>query len=830
MADTTLSFNVLARDNASRTITKVGKSFGGLHASVGKVTKGLGFLGPAIAGIGAGAAATALIDMAKGAMEDEAAQKTLATQLKNSAKATDAQVTAVEDYISATGKAKGITDDEMRPALANLVRATNDVGEAQSLMNLAMDVSRGTGKDLGAVSIALAKAQNGNVGALGKLGIATKDANGKTLSFEQITAKLATTFKGQANVHANTLAGKMDRLKLVFDETKESIGAKLLPIAEKFGTWMLTKGIPAIERFIQNMKDGKGAGGELAQTLRDTTSAIGAIAGAADKSHGFMSRHQKIMDAIRFVLNKVPFSYGQIKSAILGAKFVIEGGTAAFDGLKSAVSSVVTWFKNLDSTGKNLVDGLKRGVVGALKGIGPWFKRTLVDPIVNWVKASFGIRSPSTVFAGIGSMLMAGLKTGLVRGLVAVAKWVGGLRTSVLRNIGDTSRTLYSRGTGFLSGLLSGLSDRWRSVTRWIGGLRASASAWLGDTSRTLYSRGSGFLQGLWAGLIDKWQSVTKWISGLKASVSAWIGDTSKFLYGRGSAVLSGFLSGMSNKWQEVTKWVSGIATWIKNNKGPVSLDGRLLIPAGQAIMSGFLKGLKSGAGPAWDFVKGVGGKSVDMLRSVFGGNEAIIPGDVGVLTGPNRRVFYQGEALDLSTYRKIKQAEARLGEALNITQGSYERRSSFSGSTHTGGGVFDVVGGNLTRINSILRGLGFASWVRQPWQGPWPAHVHAIERGNTRASDSAKAQVADFLRGGDGLAGYKQGTPWVPNDQLAFLHKGEAVLPAEVNKARMNGGGGDTHYHITVNGALDPIRTAQQIRQMLLKLKNTNRSNLGLA
>ena len=81
-------------------------------------------------------------------------------------------------------------------------------------------------------------------GALGRLGIATKDAEGKTLTFDQITANMAQTFKGQASDAAGTLEGKMGRLSLIFSETKETIGAAFLPALTNVGTWFLEKGVP----------------------------------------------------------------------------------------------------------------------------------------------------------------------------------------------------------------------------------------------------------------------------------------------------------------------------------------------------------------------------------------------------------------------------------------------------------------------------------------------------------------------------------------------------------------------------------------------------------
>ena len=99
----------------------------------------------ALAGVGA-----ALFDATKGAMEDAAAQKQLSLALKNSTGATDAAIGATEDWISAQGRALGVADDDLRPALAKLARQTHDVATAQKAAKLAMDISAATGQDLGA--------------------------------------------------------------------------------------------------------------------------------------------------------------------------------------------------------------------------------------------------------------------------------------------------------------------------------------------------------------------------------------------------------------------------------------------------------------------------------------------------------------------------------------------------------------------------------------------------------------------------------------------------------------------------------------------------------
>ena len=205
--------------------------------------------GAAFAVAGAAALAYAgvlLVDGVKSAIADEEAQTKLATTLKNVTGATDEQIAATESWITTQGLSLGITDEELRPALERLTRATGDVGKAQSLASLAFDISAGTGKSLEAVSNALGKAVEGNTGALGKLGIGISAADLKSMSLEEITAKLGDTFGGQATDQAETFGGKLDRLKLAFDEGKETVGSFVLDALTPLVSIFVSKVIPTI--------------------------------------------------------------------------------------------------------------------------------------------------------------------------------------------------------------------------------------------------------------------------------------------------------------------------------------------------------------------------------------------------------------------------------------------------------------------------------------------------------------------------------------------------------------------------------------------------------
>lgn len=218
----------------------------------------------AIAGAAAGAMALKIgVDSVKAALEDQKSQRRLAVALKNTTGATAKQVKAVEKYITKASLANGIADDELRPAFQRLTQVTKSTTKAQDLMNLALDVSAGTGKSVESVSVALAKAYGGQLAGLKKLGISLDANTLKNKDTKKAFEELAKTYSGQALQASQSLEGKMKRLSVAIGETKESIGVALLPFVERLATFITEKGVPAIEGFVGAFtgKDGKGLDG-----------------------------------------------------------------------------------------------------------------------------------------------------------------------------------------------------------------------------------------------------------------------------------------------------------------------------------------------------------------------------------------------------------------------------------------------------------------------------------------------------------------------------------------------------------------------------------------
>ena len=237
--------------NAEDTSSTFGDKLGGAFKAVGVAAAAAG------AAIGA-MAIKAAVHGVKSAIEDEAAQAKLATTLQNVTDATDLQIASVEKYILKTSLATGITDDQLRPSLDRLVRSTKSVEEATRLQSLAIDIAAGTGKGLAQVTEALSKAYDGSFGALKKLGVPIDENIIKTKDFDAAVQTLSTTFAGQADVAANTYAGRFARMKVAMDEAKETLGFALLPVVEKFSKFMTESGIPALNAFISGLTGEEG--------------------------------------------------------------------------------------------------------------------------------------------------------------------------------------------------------------------------------------------------------------------------------------------------------------------------------------------------------------------------------------------------------------------------------------------------------------------------------------------------------------------------------------------------------------------------------------------
>lgn len=206
-----------------------------------KVSGAAKVAGAALIGLGAAA-----IHAGQAAAEDAQSQALLANSMQKNAGATKAGIAATEDWIAKQSLATGVADDELRPALATLVRSTGDVAKSQDALKVAMDVSAATGKDLTSVSAAMAKGFAGSTTSIGKLVPGISKAALESGNMTRVMGELADKTGGAMAKQAGTAAGQMDIMTNQMNEAEESIGAALLPVMAQLAT-MLTK----VATFIQ---------------------------------------------------------------------------------------------------------------------------------------------------------------------------------------------------------------------------------------------------------------------------------------------------------------------------------------------------------------------------------------------------------------------------------------------------------------------------------------------------------------------------------------------------------------------------------------------------
>jgi hypothetical protein len=390
----TLKLSILADvDNLKKGLTDAGtdtETFGGKLSGFGKAA------GAAFAVAGAAALAYAgalLVDGVKAAVEDEAAQVKLATAIKNVTSATDATIASVESYITQTALAVGVSDDELRPSFARLVKSTGDVEAAMKLQGVALDASVGSGKSLETTSNLIAKAFDGNTAALAKLDIGLTAAELKTMSFDEAIAAVTATYEGSANAAADTFAGKIDRLKIAFDEGKETVGAFVLDAITPMVTLFVDKVIPTLSTLATDIgEDLQPVFESLGTFFKDTflpglTSLWDYLnkyvvpifkAGLTPVLEGVKTVFKAVGDLIEdntgffkllgvgvtaFLLVARPFAAflgGAFKTAWSGVALIINGVSKAIQGVVAGINAAIK-VVNLLIKGYNIVNNLKPG-------------------------------------------------------------------------------------------------------------------------------------------------------------------------------------------------------------------------------------------------------------------------------------------------------------------------------------------------------------------------------------------------------------------------------------------------------------------------------------
>ena len=328
-----------------------------------RLTKFGGIAAKAFAVAAAAAAAYAIkigIDGVKAAIEDEAAQAKLATTLRNATGATDAQIASTEKYLTTLALQTAKSDGELRPALERLALSTNSVKDAQDLLEVSTRISVNSGVELQTVANAIAKAQDGNTTSLARLGIGLSAAEVKGMSFAEILDRINAIYP-DLGANADTLAFKMEQMRIGFDEAKETIGFALLPIMTSLIEFINNQALPAFNAFIAGLTGNNGAVEGLNETETSAYNvgvSIGELAGSVGQLAAVFSKDGKSsMEGFITILNAV--------AAVANVVVTIIKELIAFI---IAMANEVISFLNLFGAGIAKINNIKGTAFGGMGG------------------------------------------------------------------------------------------------------------------------------------------------------------------------------------------------------------------------------------------------------------------------------------------------------------------------------------------------------------------------------------------------------------------------------------------------------------------------------
>ncbi len=199
--------------------------------------------------------------------------------------------------------------------------------------------------------------------------------------------------------------------------------------------------------------------------------------------------------------------------------------------------------------------------------------------------------------------------------------WLSETSNSISNNVKQAWNNLKQGTINLFNNTIQGAKNIWDSFKSWIINLITGAKDNIIQGWENLKQGTINTFNNLVNGAQEAWDNLVNAVSDTVDRVTGWFDNLKNIdLLAAGKAIMDSFLEGLQNAWKSVQDFVGGIGDWIREHKGPIQYDRKLLIPAGQAIMNGLNKGLTGG----FNDVQNTVGSMADFIAELFNANSDV--------------------------------------------------------------------------------------------------------------------------------------------------------------------------------------------------------------